>query len=467
MERYSRVNPSSRYRELLALYERMHTEGETTLGIPASRTFPGTSLLRHLAAVKRLIAATGAKTVLDYGCGKGDQYRPQRVVVDGQHVADGIAEYWDVDEVRCYDPAYAPHATLPDGRFDGVICTDVLEHCPEQDLPWILDEIFAYAETFVYLNVACFPAQKHLPGGENAHITIRAPEWWQALVEARAAARPQIVWELHAVFPTAAGMTERVVRNASTAAPDAPPARALTEVLVEGQTVRFYTPNDLTRGRAQHVYTKEPITIDWLRSMPEGATFLDVGANIGVYTIFAAIARKARVFAFEPESQNYAVLNENLRLNHLGERVVALCAALSDRASIDRLYLSRSLAGASCHSLGAEVGFNLKPRRAAFAQGTVAFRLDDLLDAGHVPVPQYVKIDVDGFEHRVIRGMQNALRNPSLRSLLVELNPALAEHIEMRAFLEELGYRWDPEQVAVSTRSSGAFAGVAEYVFRR
>jgi hypothetical protein len=197
MASYSRAQPSPRYRELIALYGRMHLEGETTLGIPAHQTFPGASLAPHLARIKQWIDRTGARTVLDYGAGKGLQYRPQKVVVDGRHVADGIAEYWDVDEVRCFDPGYPPHSALPAGRFDGVICTDVLEHCPEEDLPWILDEIFGYAKEFVYLNVACFPARKTLPNGENAHATVRSPQWWRELVAGHAATVP---WDLHAAF---------------------------------------------------------------------------------------------------------------------------------------------------------------------------------------------------------------------------------------------------------------------------
>lgn len=192
---YSRAHPSARYRELLALYGRMHLEGETTLGLPPQQTFPGSSLAPHIARIKAWIERTGSRTILDYGAGKGLQYRPQKVVVDGRHVADGIAEYWDVDEVRCFDPGYPPHSALPEGKFDGVVSTDVLEHCPEEDLGWVLDEIFGYAVRFVYLNVACFAARKTLPNGENAHATIRPPHWWRDLVAARAS----VPWELHTV----------------------------------------------------------------------------------------------------------------------------------------------------------------------------------------------------------------------------------------------------------------------------
>jgi FkbM family methyltransferase len=219
----------------------------------------------------------------------------------------------------------------------------------------------------------------------------------------------------------------------------------------------------MTKWRVQTLYQKEPVTIEWLRAMPEGSVFADVGANVGMYTVFAALVRAAQVVAFEPESRNYGVLNENLRLNNLQGRVTALCAALSDRSGIERLYLSEVGAGTSCHSLGEAVGFDLKPRDAAFVQGAVALRFDDLA----LPCPDYIKIDVDGFEHKVIRGMEKTLREGKVRSLLVELNPALAEHREMRSFLETLGFAWDAAQVAASARTEGPFKGVAEHVFRR
>jgi len=194
--RYSRANPSPRYTELQQLYCQMHEEGERFLGVPPEKTFPGSSLPAQAGRIKRLIVQTGALTVLDYGSGKGRQYEPHTIRdASGATWAD-VIDYWGVDEVVCYDPCYAPFSRLPSGTFDGVICTDVLEHCPEEDIPWIVEEIFSYATRFVFANVACFPARKRLPTGENAHCTIRPAAWWQALLEEAAARRPGIAWEV-------------------------------------------------------------------------------------------------------------------------------------------------------------------------------------------------------------------------------------------------------------------------------
>ena len=192
---FSRANPSPRYEALARQYRQMHVEGERFLGIPAQNTFPGQSLPAQADRIKQLIVATGAQNVLDYGCGKGLQYDLRGIRGPDGRSHESIQDYWDVDYIQCYDPCYEPFSRLPAGRFEGVICTDVLEHCPEEDLDWIVGELFAYAQRFVFASIACYPARKRLPSGENAHTTIRPPDWWRALFERTAAAHPGLVWQ--------------------------------------------------------------------------------------------------------------------------------------------------------------------------------------------------------------------------------------------------------------------------------
>jgi hypothetical protein len=140
--KYTRVAPSPRYRRLVEQYQLMHLHGETHLGIPPEQTFPGQSLPKEAPRIKRLIKLTGARTILDYGAGKGQQYLPLRITDEAERIDyPDIRSFWGVDDIRCYDPGYQPFTQLPTGKFDGVICTDVLEHCPEEDIAWILDEL--------------------------------------------------------------------------------------------------------------------------------------------------------------------------------------------------------------------------------------------------------------------------------------------------------------------------------------
>jgi hypothetical protein len=211
---YSRQNPSPRYRELIRLYSDMHREGEKFLGLPPERTFPGSSLFAQAARIKKLVDLTGALTILDYGSGKGKQYDQLKIRTDADEEGS-VLDYWGIDHVACYDPAFPPYNKLPQGTFDGVICTDVMEHCPEEDVPWIVEEIFDFATRFVFVNAACFPARKRLPNGENAHCTIRPPEWWEGLFRAAGAKRPSLRWQLWVTYQppgeAQAAMVERCI----------------------------------------------------------------------------------------------------------------------------------------------------------------------------------------------------------------------------------------------------------------
>lgn len=184
---YSRANPSKRYAELLRHYRQMHEQGydikdgAETITLPSEKAFPGNELPKFIVPIKELVTSHGAKTLLDYGAGKGRQYDPGEIRdPDGTTYPD-IRGFFGVDSIVCYDPAFSGHDALPEGKFDGVVCTDVLEHCPPQDLPWIIKEIFAFANKFIFANIACYPAKALLPDGENAHCTIRHPEWWNGL----------------------------------------------------------------------------------------------------------------------------------------------------------------------------------------------------------------------------------------------------------------------------------------------
>jgi hypothetical protein len=119
------------------------------------------------------------------------------------------------------------------------------------------------------------------------------------------------------------------------------------------------------------------------------------------------------------------------------------------------------------HSVSEALDYKQEPMAVGFQQGCVAFRLDDLVLSGAVPAPDHLKIDVDGIEPKIVAGAEKTLKERAVKSLLIEVNPALADHRAMVATLNELGFLHDPVQVERATRKEGPFKGVAEYIFRR
>lgn len=201
---YSATNPSPRWRELVSLYRRMHEQGDGTR--PAAKMFAGLPRPNQIPRLRDLIKAHGAKTLLDYGSGKGMQWKMSfNLDAIDSTTETHLQRYLRLDDVQCYDPGYPPHAEPPDGIFDAVICFDVLEHCPEDDMPWILDQIFGYARKFVFANIACFPAGKTLPNGENAHCTIKPVDWWKQRLAETTADYPGVGYLIICEQPAARG----------------------------------------------------------------------------------------------------------------------------------------------------------------------------------------------------------------------------------------------------------------------
>ncbi|MBX3662566.1 MAG: FkbM family methyltransferase [Burkholderiales bacterium] len=239
------------------------------------------------------------------------------------------------------------------------------------------------------------------------------------------------------------------------------------EIEHAGKVMKFATPSTLTLWRVESIYQKEPWTLEWIETFRQDDILLDCGANVGMYTIWAAATRGTRVYALEPEAQNYALLNRNILMNGLADRVKAYCMGLSDKSGLFDLHMADMRVGGSCHAVDEPLDAHLRPLKALFTQGCIARTLDELVAEGAIPVPNHFKIDVDGFEHKVVAGARKTLANPAVRSVLIETNLNLEEHRAMVRELNAMGLRHDPAQVARAERKSGDFKGVAEHVFRR
>ena len=180
---YNRENPSEEYKELVGEYINLHENGNET--IPADKMFNGISLIYYIPQLMELILnKEKAKSILDYGCGKGKLYSPTeyntlKLDKKGRRLNDSLPNLWQLDYYDLYDPGYKEYSKLPKGKYDGVICTDVIEHIDENDCDWILDEIFSYGRKFVYVTIACYKALKTFDNGKNVHVNVQTPEYWK------------------------------------------------------------------------------------------------------------------------------------------------------------------------------------------------------------------------------------------------------------------------------------------------
>ena len=189
---------------------------------------------------------------------------------------------------------------------------------------------------------------------------------------------------------------------------------------------------------------KEPDTIHWIEnSFSEGDVLYDIGANVGAYSLVAAklFDGKVQVFAFEPAFLNFAQLCKNLVTNQCGRSVIPFQIALSDQTGIEDLNYRALMPGSAVHALGPAVDQQGKAFKPAATQSVIRYRLDDFIRQFGIPVPNHIKIDVDGTEFSILKGMDETLSNASLRTMVLELNEERGHTDEIMEYLSERGLK--------------------------
>lgn len=174
---------------------------------------------------------------------------------------------------------------------------------------------------------------------------------------------------------------------------------------VAGLKFKYDQFNNLIKKRLNCFFTSEPKTLEWIDSFKKGETLVDIGANIGLYTLYAA-KKGINVHAFEPHAGSYADLITNIQINGF-DNVKAYPFAIMDKNSVDELSIYSLAPGQSRNDFG------IKDQRARHY--VAGFTLD------HIRVkPEHIKIDVDGLEAKVIAGIKRSFEN--VKSMLVETN---------------------------------------------
>lgn len=178
------------------------------------------------------------------------------------------------------------------------------------------------------------------------------------------------------------------------------------------------------RWRAETFFLDEPETIEWLDMIGPDDLLWDIGANVGLYAIYAAKVTGCRVVAFEPEAQNFAILMENIALNGLEDRVTAAMMPIIDKTGLGKLLIHAMTKGGAWNRFKSSDDsrtINSGPRRqSSLTQVLISASIDDLIDKFGLECPTHIKIDTDGNEPEIIGSARNTLKIPRLRHIMVE-----------------------------------------------
>ena len=190
--------------------------------------------------------------------------------------------------------------------------------------------------------------------------------------------------------------------------------------------VSFYVPNKTIKWRVDSFYKKEPETLEWIDNFNgnKKIIFWDIGANIGLYSIYAALKHdNIEIISFEPSTNNLRVLSRNISVNNLEEKIKISQFPLSDKTNqFAMMNEAEFIEGWSMGSFAYQNDFQGKKFNPKQKYKILGTSINYLLDSKILAVPNYIKIDVDGIEHMILSGADKYLADINIKSILVELN---------------------------------------------
>ena len=228
-------------------------------------------------------------------------------------------------------------------------------------------------------------------------------------------------------------------------------SRQYYEKIIHNKKIIFFCPSRQSFGRVQSLYTKEPETLNWIDSFQpnnsENIVFWDIGANIGLYSIYAAVIFKdIEIISFEPSTSNTRTLSRNISINNLENKISIFPLALSDKENIISYFNeTRFSEGGSISNFNSDIDYRgeiVKENQIKNKYNLFGTSIDNLILNQILTVPNYIKIDVDGIEHLILKGAENLLKNKNLKELSIELNPTYVKQYDfINNYLKENNFK--------------------------
>ena len=194
----------------------------------------------------------------------------------------------------------------------------------------------------------------------------------------------------------------------------------------------------LTKYRASTFSSKEPETIDWIDDFERSDNLLDIGANIGLYSLYAA-SKGNNVRSLEPDALNFALLNLHILDNELEQNIIAYPYAINDKRAISLLNIQNYQWGGANSSFGRAVNWEGKGNfQKKFIQGSPGITIDEFVEASDFK-PNHIKIDIDGNELLALIGAKQTLEDKNLKTILIELYEENPEYKRCLEIIEKSG----------------------------
>ena len=194
-------------------------------------------------------------------------------------------------------------------------------------------------------------------------------------------------------------------------------------------SIMLSVPTRLTHWRAETFSKKEPETLDWIDTFEDNEVLWDIGANIGLYSLYAAKKKNCKAYCFEPSVFNLEILARNIYINNCINQIFICPFAVSDKNHLSMLKLQSKDWSGALSSFDHDFGFDGKKIVESFEYNVFGFKIDDIYEKLGLENPDHIKIDVDGIEHIILSGADNLLSK--VKSVHVEINDDFIEQAKL------------------------------------
>ncbi|MDB9978951.1 FkbM family methyltransferase [Candidatus Pelagibacter sp.] len=236
--------------------------------------------------------------------------------------------------------------------------------------------------------------------------------------------------------------------------------------LIHKNLIKFYCPNPLVVSRVKNLFYDEPETLEWIDSFDKTKkiVFWDIGANIGLYSIYATLKFKnINVVSFEPSFNNLPILSRNIFINNLQNKITICQIPLSEKINkFLKMSEESFLEGSAMNSFGTDKNFEGKKLNFKNQYKIFGTNINYLLDNKILEIPNYIKIDVDGIEDKILKGGNVYLKNKALKEILVEVNENYSKQLfNVNKILVDSGFKmiWKKqvESIVINTKFEKTF----------
>jgi len=227
-------------------------------------------------------------------------------------------------------------------------------------------------------------------------------------------------------------------------------------VKYKNKSIKIYSDKDYNdtdgydlRRRCNAYSEDEPETIKWLESFSDNSIFYDIGSNIGGYSFIANMIHKnIQIYSFEANFMNFYTQLKTCVKNNINN-IVPMNVAINDENNFDYFKFHLPVNGGDGtfgeklkkQMLNSDYSNPFTHKKSNLEVGMLGVSLDSLVYDFGLPVPNYIKLDVDGNELLILNGAKRLLKEKKIKQIFIEVDDKIYTENDIDNYMNNYPYK--------------------------